>query len=184
MADASLAEIVLSVLGTGGVVSVLWAWGTGKEKALLDSKDEQIKALKAQALSSETARIASEQARVIVEQDRAVLAERYKFLAAEYKDTGNALRELVRTNDVQKHGTSIAPGPRDTDDPTLRFLIETPADRDRARAIAREREPPLNPDADRREREGYRRRQGSVHDAELEDYLKGLEGLGPGTLRR
>lgn len=182
--DANAGSIITAIVGTGGVVSVLWAWGNAAQKSLLDSKDEQIKALKAQALSSDVARIAAEQARVLSEQARLVLEERYRFLSAEYKDTSNSLRELVRVETNERTGQPLAssPPPKDKDEPTLRYFIDTPKDRDYAAARVREREQSLNPEAERREREGYRRRQGSV-DAQLEDYLSGLKGLGPGLIK-
>lgn len=156
--DAGAVEIIGTVVGTGGIVSVLWAWGNANKNEYVASLLEQIKGLKANALSSETARIAADQAKAVAEKRAGELELKYGYLKQQH-------RRLVDALDAAQHrvdpGAFVGKIPKlpEPEEPSAVWVVE--GDRrasyflgDRGREDAeRRRQQPLNPDAERRERE-------------------------------
>ena len=89
--DAGASEILLSIIGTGGVVSVLWAWGNAAKREHVDSLKDQIEAHKRQALSSETRAISSDQARSLAEKHAGELEMKYRYLKQQFQQAVEAL---------------------------------------------------------------------------------------------
>lgn len=143
--DASAVEILGAIVGSGGVVSILWAWGNANKKEYVDSLLGQIKALQEQIKALQESN-----------QAKSELEAKYRYLKLQHQ-------RLVDALDAAQHrvdpGAMVGKIPRlpEPEEPSAVWIVEGDrrasyflGDREEAE---RRRQSPLNPEAERRERE-------------------------------
>jgi hypothetical protein len=156
MEASVIAWILGSAAATGLAVRQAAAavWKTG-----LDAQKELVESLKRQALSSETARIAADAAKSVAERRAGELEMRYAYMKKSYKQAVEALNKARVWVDPGAMVGAVSEPPA-WDDPSAVWHVEGAKqadyflgrDGDREEA-ERRRQRPLNPDAERRERE-------------------------------
>lgn len=165
--DASAVEILGAVLGSGGVVSILWAWGNANKKEYVDSLLEQIKALKANSLSSETARIAADQAKSLAEKRAGEIEIKYTHLKQSAYKMVKALNKARVWVDPGSMVGMVSEPPEWSDSSAVihveaakqtDYFLGHLSERDEAE---RRRQKPLNPSTE--------------HDEELQRYLDQMD---------
>lgn len=154
-----MADVVLVVAGAITGVSTIVSTAIGVLwKSQKDAQGELVDSLRRQALSSETARIASDQARSLAEKRAGELEMKLRYKTQEFQRAVEALNKARVRVDPGALVGSVPPPPK-WEDPSAVWHVE--ADRqiayfggrsDREEA-ERRRQRPLNPEAERRERE-------------------------------
>lgn len=150
--DAGAAEILLSIVGSGGVVSILWGWGNAAKKEYVDSLKGQIETLTRQALSSETRAIASDQARTLAEKQAGQLEMKYGHLKQQFQQLVEALNAAQVRVDPKAFARNTSLPPREAStgvwtvegDRRASYFLEQQENE-------RRRQRPLNPSADHRD---------------------------------
>lgn len=106
----------------GGAASIIAGAFAAMYRSKENTQQKLVDALKAQALSSESARIASDKARADAER-------REERLKGEFKATVEALGHSVRRDEAHRFGAALSVAP-DADDPTIRFYVKADQYRD------------------------------------------------------
>lgn len=156
-----MGAITAVALAVSAAIGKLWS----SEK---DAQRELTESLKRQALSSETARIAADQAKSLAEKRAGELEMRYGYLRDQYKRAVAALNAARVRVDPGAMVGSVPPAPS-WDDPSAVWNVEGErqagyflSGRAEREEHERRRQRPLNPSAERRER-----------DAEALDWFEG-----------